>query len=294
MKRRLLFALSESAVLSERLALALHADVGDLSEHEFPDGETSLRVETAVSGCDTVIVAGLRHPNDKLLPLVFLADALRELGATRVGLVAPYLPYMRQDTRFHTGEAITSHSFARVISGAVDWLVTVDPHLHRITDLSEIFTIPATALHSAPAIGTWIARNVTAPFIIGPDEESRQWVEEVAGVAHAPFTVLTKTRRGDADVIESVPQLDRHRASTPVLVDDIISTGHTMMETIRHIVEHGAASPVCVAIHALFADGVVGALQNAGAARIVTTDTIPHPTNAIDVVPILAQEIAER
>jgi ribose-phosphate pyrophosphokinase len=292
--RRVLFALSDSAVLAERVALTIDAEMGELSERDFPDGETYLRIETPVAGCDAVLVAGLRHPNDKLLPLVFLADALHELGATRVGLVAPYLPYMRQDARFHPGEAITSHSFARVVSGAVDWLITIDPHLHRIAALSDVFTIPATAMHSAPAVGAWIARNVKQPFIIGPDEESRQWVETVAAAANAPFTVLAKTRRGDTDVIESIPRLDEHRESTPVLVDDIISTGRTMIEAIRHLREQGAAPSVCVAVHAVFADGAFGALEQAGAARVATTNTIPHPTNEIDIAPIIARGLLDR
>jgi len=291
--RRTLFALPGSALLCERLALAIDAEIGELAERKFPDGETYLRVEMPVAGCDALLVAELNHPNDKLLPLVFLADTLRELGAPRVGLVAPYLPYMRQDARFHAGEAVTSRSFARILSSAVDWLITVDPHLHRIAALSEIFTIPATALHSAGAIGAWIGTNVPAPFIIGPDAESRQWVEAIASRASAPFTVLAKTRHGDADVAESVQALDVDPGCTPVLVDDTISTGHTMIEAVRHLVEQGTPAPLCVAVHAVFANGAYAAVKNAGAGRIVTTNTIVHPTNGIDVVPIIAQGITE-
>ncbi|WP_164119514.1 ribose-phosphate pyrophosphokinase-like domain-containing protein, partial [Stenotrophomonas maltophilia] len=84
----------------------------------------------------------LAQPNEKILPLIFAAATARELGAARVGLVAPYLAYMRQDRRFNPGEAVTSRQMAHLVSGAFDWMVTVDPHLHRYSDLSEIYSIP--------------------------------------------------------------------------------------------------------------------------------------------------------
>ena len=126
---------------------------------------------------DVVIVGSLDHPNDKLLPLVFLADAARDLGARRVGLVAPYLAYMRQDTRFHAGEAITSRSFASMLSAHVDWLVTVDPHLHRFASLRTCIAFPRRRFTRPRSSVAWIGENVSSPLIIGPDEESRQWVD---------------------------------------------------------------------------------------------------------------------
>jgi ribose-phosphate pyrophosphokinase len=269
----------------------MHGDVGVVSFHEFPDGESYVRVESEIASRDVVIVASLHHPNDKLLPLLFLADAARELGATQVGLVAPYLAYMRQDARFRPGEAITSRTFASLLSAHVDWLVTVDPHLHRFSSLRELYTVPAMSIQAGPELGRWIARNVASPFIIGPDGESRQWVESIAATAGAPSTVLTKVRRGDVDVVESMPDLGDHASCTPVLVDDIISTGRTMIAAVRHLHERNAAAPVCVAVHAVFASGAEAELAVAGAARIVTTNTIVHSTNAVDVAPMIAAAI---
>jgi len=117
------------------------------------------------------LVCTLARPNEKILPLIFAAETARELGARRVGLVAPYLCYMRQDRRFQTGEAVTSRPFATLISRACDWLVTIDPHLHRYKALSEIYTIPARALHAGAAIAGWIKNNIENPFLIGPDEK---------------------------------------------------------------------------------------------------------------------------
>jgi ribose-phosphate pyrophosphokinase len=249
-------------------------------------------VETDPTSRHVAIVATLDNPNEKTLPLIFLADALRDLGATRVGLVAPYLSYMRQDARFRPGEAITSRSFAALMSNHVDWLLTVDQHLHRYAALSDVYAIPATAVHVATDLGMWIAANIDSPFIIGPDAESRQWVDGIAAAAHAPSTVLTKTRRGDGEVIESIPELGDHPAShTPVLVDDIISTGQTMIAAIRHLRQQGANAPICLAVHAVFANDAYGKLRSAGASGVVTTNTITHASNCIDVVPAIAREL---
>jgi ribose-phosphate pyrophosphokinase len=291
MSRPLLFALPGNEVFADRLAAAVGAECGLLSLRDFPDGESYVRVDSDPAGRDVMLVATLRHPNDETLPLIFLADAVRELGAKRLGLIAPYLAYMRQDTRFRDGEAVTSRSFARLISRAVDSLLTVDPHLHRVTRLRDLYSIPATAIHVATELGHWIAANVTSPLIIGPDQESRQWVQGIASAACAPSIVLTKTRRGDADVLESTLGAAEHRSCTPVLVDDIIATGQTMVTAIQHLREQGRAAPECVGVHAVFADGAYAALKAAGAARVVTTNTISHPSNCIDVTPAVALEL---
>jgi ribose-phosphate pyrophosphokinase len=290
----LFFALPSNEDACARIALFSEGEVGEMESRCFPDGESYVRVATDVSGREAVIVCTLNEPNAKLLPLLFLADALRELGASRVGLVAPYLAYMRQDTRFRAGEAITSQSFADVLSEHVDWLISVDPHLHRIKHLSDVYSVPAVAVHASRDIGRWIAANVPTPLIIGPDEESDQWVRAVAMAANAPSTVLTKVRRGDTEVVESIPDLADHRGCIPVLVDDIISTGRTMIAALTHLREQGAPRAWCIGVHAVFARDAHESLQRAGAAGIVTTTTIPHSSNRIDVAETLGIHVRQR
>src|SRR5262249_38616457 len=154
--------------------------------------------------------------------------------------------FMRQDSRFQPGEGVTSTYFAHLLSGAVDWLVTVDPHLHRWGSLDAIYTIPCRIARAAPAIAAWVRREVGRPLLVGPDAESEQWVAAVAALCDAPFLVLEKVRRGDRDVEVSPPDVARHDGRTPVLVDDIISTARTMIATLRHLSAAGAPAPVCV------------------------------------------------
>ncbi|HTJ43211.1 MAG TPA: phosphoribosyltransferase family protein, partial [Kofleriaceae bacterium] len=160
----------------------------------------------------------------------------------------------------------------------------------RWGSLDAIYKIPSRCAHAAPAIASWIQREIERPVLVGPDAESEQWVAAVAGLCDAPFVVLEKVRRGDRDVEVSPPDLAKHRGRTPVLVDDIISTARTMIATIGHLSSAGVAAPVCIGIHAVFADRAHDDLLAAGASRIATCNTIAHPSNAIEVDDAIAAE----
>jgi ribose-phosphate pyrophosphokinase len=287
----LLFALPGNERPASILAPALGAETGKAVLRHFPDGETYWRFETPVAEREVALLCTLDRPDEKALAVLFAAAAARELKAKRVGLIAPYLAYMRQDHRFHPGEAITSGTFAKIVSGEIDWLVTVDPHLHRRASLDEIYSVPLRALHAAPLIAQWIRENIDKPLLIGPDRESEQWVAAVARGAEAPHIVLRKIRRGDRDVEVSVPDLAQWSGRTPVLVDDIISTGQTMVVTLNHLKDKGLAAPVCIGVHGIFAGNALQELRDAGAARVVTTNTIAHGTNGIDVSGLLAEGV---
>lgn len=277
----------------QAVAAAIGGEPGSIALHRFPDGEMSVRLDTSVEGVEVVLVCGLHRPDAKLLPLCFAADAARDLGATRVGLVAPYLAYLRQDRRFNPGEAITSTTFARILSAHVEWLVSVDPHLHRYPSLSAVYSVPASVVHAGLSIAEWIATNVERPILVGPDSESEQWVAEVASLAQAPFVVLEKTRRGDRDVEVSIPQIERWRDHTPVLVDDIVSTARTMIATVGQLLRLALRAPVCIGVHAVFAGSAYDELRSAGAVQVVTCNTIEHPSNRIDVTPAIGRAVRD-
>jgi ribose-phosphate pyrophosphokinase len=279
--------------LADQLAARLALQRVAASVRHFPDGESNVRVNGAVQGLHAVIACTLDRPDAKLVPLFLLAHALREAGAVSVGLVAPYLPYMRQDRRFQPGETVSAVHVSGWIAREFDWLVTVDPHLHRITDLAQVYAIPTRVVHAAADVAAWVKAHVHKPLLVGPDEESAQWVSEVARGADAPFVVLTKERRGDRDVVVSVPHVEQWLAHTPVLFDDIVSTARTMIETVGHLRRAGLAAPVCVAVHAIFAQTAFEDLQAAGVADIVSCDTIVHPSNRIGLVQAIAVAVRE-
>jgi ribose-phosphate pyrophosphokinase len=148
-------------------------------------------------------------------------------------------------------------------------------------------------VHAADSVARWLREHVEHPLLVGPDEESGQWVVDVARRADAPSVVLHKTRHGDRDVEVSVPEVERWRAHTPVLVDDIVSTGRTMAESIAHLRHAGLAAPVCVAVHAVFASQAFEDLLAAGAAQVISCDTIVHPSNRIALGAAIAAGVKE-
>lgn len=287
----LILAFPGAARLAALLAGELDAEWSELALHRFPDGESLVRIDTAVKGRCVVLAANLRMPDEKALPLVFAADAARELGASQVGLVAPYLPYMRQDRRFNPGEAITSRSYARVLSSSFDFLVTVDPHLHRWHSLAELYPIRTAAVASAPAIAGWLRRHASNALLVGPDAESSQWVADVAARADVPWTVMAKTRRGDRAVSVKLADPGPWPGRVPVLLDDIVSTGETLLAATDALRKAGMPPPACIAVHALFDADALWRLLEAGVRQVVTCDSVPHATNAIPLTPLVARAV---
>ncbi|WP_197916924.1 ribose-phosphate diphosphokinase [Thiosulfatihalobacter marinus] len=287
----ILVSFPEMAPLARELAPTLGAELRVLEWHHFPDGESLITLPGDLEDADVALLATLRDPDRLALPLVFAAATAREKGARRVGLIAPYLGYMRQDRRFREGQAVSAPLFARFLGQSFDWLVTVDPHLHRIARLDDVFPIPATRVVAAPLLAGWIRETLPDAVLLGPDSESQQWVAEVARLAGRPYEVLRKIRSGDRKVDVSVPESPALRAGTPVILDDIASSGMTMARAVERLLDAGTSPPVCVVIHAVFAPGAQNTIYSAGAARLISTDTIPHPTNAIGTSGILAETL---
>jgi ribose-phosphate pyrophosphokinase len=291
--RPLVFHLPGDEIFADRLVRALQSERAALALHRFPDGESLVRLDADVSGRVVVLACSLARPDEKTLPLLFASDAARDLGASRVLLAAPYLAYLRQDRRFHAGEAVTSRTYAALLSAAFDGLVTADPHLHRYHALGEIYRIPTRVVHTAPLIARWVSAHVERPLLIGPDSESEQWVAQVAAGAGAPWTVLQKIRRGDRDVEVSLPDVSAWRDRQPVLVDDIVSSARTMIQAVASIRRVGLPAPLCIGVHALFAPGAYEELLAARPGRVLTCDTMPHASNEISVVEPIAQALKE-
>lgn len=288
-----LLTLPGNEAQGETLAALLACPTAPVLLHSFPDGETLVTVPEGLQDRCVILVCTLDHPDSKLAPLLFAADAARDLGARKVGLVAPYLAYMRQDIRFAPGQAISSRTFASVLSRHIDFLATVDPHLHRNHALDPLFQLPCAAVAAAPAIADWIAQAVPKPLLIGPDSESEQWIAAVAQRLGAPYLVLEKTRRGDHDVSVSEIDAGAWAQHTPVLLDDILSTARTMIAAVQRLREAGLAAPICIAVHPILSGDALPALMAAGAARVVSCNTISHSSNAIDVMPLIAAALPQ-
>lgn len=285
--QRLILPLPGNEAFATQLAAATGAELGRIETRRFPDGESYVRLHGDAAGRAVDLVCTLANPDPGLASLLFAADCARELGASQVNLIAPYLAYMRQDKRFQPGEAVSSHTFARLLSSSFDCLFTADPHLHRHPSLGALYSIDTVTLKAAPLLADWIAAHVARPLIVGPDEESQQWAGAIAERIGAPCAVLRKTRHGDRDVAIEQTDLSRWRGHTPVLVDDIASSGRTLMVAARQMIEQGLPQPECVVVHALLRAEVHAEMLQLFA-RFSSTDAVPHASNRIALAPLFA------
>jgi len=285
--RAVIQSLPEGAADAARLAKRLDVPMHTIDVHRFPDGE--LRVTVAPAATTTILYIPLDRPNDKLLALLFAAEALRRGGAGRLVLVAPYLCYMRQDTAFQEGEAISQKVIGPLLARTVDRVITVDAHLHRTHDIRDVFPdIVAEDLSAMPAIAEVLRGIDPATVVVGPDEESRPWVSDLATRLDVAHAVARKTRGGDRAVEINFADATEFKGQPALLVDDIVSSGGTLIACARALRAAGATTIDAVITHALFPPEMMRDFARAGLRSIRSTTSVPHPTNAIALDEILA------
>ncbi|MEX0839656.1 MAG: ribose-phosphate diphosphokinase [Parvibaculum sp.] len=273
------------------LADTLGAAFGEIGVHKFPDGES--RVTVAAPAPTTILYCPLDRPNGKLVELALAAEALRRGGAARLVLVAPYLCYMRQDKVFHEGEAISQKAIGGWLGSLFDRIVTVDAHLHRVSDIREVFPGTEAQNLTAAEIIAEFARErgfSCSALVAGPDAESIQWVSRIAGILGAEAIAGEKDRRGDRDVRIVFPSAKIEGRSV-LVADDIVSSGGTVTVAVESLKRLGAADIAVVVTHALFDAEIEERIRAAGARAIWSTTSVPHPTNAISLTGILTDAV---
>jgi ribose-phosphate pyrophosphokinase len=286
----LLLHFIEDLSSASAIAAAAGFNHAAIERHRFPDGELKLRLPTKLPARVTLLRT-LDNPNEKLVELMLVARTARTLGAHHVTLVAPYLAYMRQDIAFQPGEVVSQRVVGRFLAELFDAVITVDPHLHRVATLAEAVPVAqATVLSGAPLLADLIAKHYQRPLLVGPDEESAQWVAQAAARHGFDHAVCHKIRRGDRDVQIALPDTPVTGRNV-VLMDDVASSGHTLAEAARLLLTAGAASVDVAVTHALFAGDAVKLIRLAGVGQIWSTDCIVHASNAVSMSGLIAQSL---
>ena len=274
------------------MAAKLKAKYSPLTISAFPDGDTYLKYNTNVKGKTVIIVQSFQpRPEMSLFDIVFAAETAKDLGAKKIVLVAPYLAYMRQDKRFNPGEAVSSKIMAKLLNNSVNKIITIDTHLHRYRSMKEVFTVPAKNLTANFLIADFVKKKYQNAVILGPDWESYQWAEAIAKHIGVESTVLEKTRYSSRHVTSKMIKPVELQGKTVVIVDDIISTGHTVAEAAKKAKAAGAKKIVAIGVHGLFVENAISKLKKAGVSEVVTTNCIEHKTNKIDVTGLLVEEL---
>ena len=287
----LLLCFEDEQALADKIATAAGLPVACIARHVFPDGEIKLRLPPQLPA-HVVLLRSLHQPNAKLVELLLTAQTARGLGAQQLTLVAPYLAYMRQDIAFEPGEAVSQRIVGRHLADLFDAVVTIDPHLHRVATLPE--AVPATqalALTAAPLLADFVVSQCPNALLVGPDEESAQWIQAAATPHGLDHAVCRKVRHGDRHVDIELPDLAATGRAV-VLLDDIASSGRTLARAAGLLLDAGARSVDVAVTHALFAEDALQVIQAAGVRHIWSTDAVAHSSNAVGIAGLVAKALS--
>jgi ribose-phosphate pyrophosphokinase len=282
-----------AANVARRLGVKAHYP----SIAKFPDGEIRV-IEGDYTPPATVAYVQTMHPrpNDTLVETMFTVDLLKDLGAKRVIAVVPYLGYTRQDTRHEKGEAISVKSMLKALDfTGVDDIVSVDIHLHRLS-LGELSGFSRIKMHEVSAVDLLAlkaGKSLTKPLVIGPDAESERWAARAAELLGTDYDVLEKTRLSGTEV-QIRPKRLNAQGRDVLIIDDIVSTGGTIMEVIKSLKAQGAGRITAACTHAVLSDiDTLTGLFRAGMDEFIATNTINNEFGIVDVSGIIADRLKE-
>lgn len=290
----LIISCSHGNHLGHLIAKNLKKQHSNLKVDKFPDDELSVRFDCNLKNKKVILVQSFyRNISDCIIEVIFAAKTAKELGAKKVILVAPYFPYMRQDKRFHKGVAVSQHIIAGLIDEYFDDVYLMDPHLHRKNKLEYIFKIKSIKLTANNLIADYIKKHIKNPIIIGPDEESYKWARSVAEMLGVESRILKKKRYSSYHVEVRLNEKIDLKGKNVVIVDDIVSTGNTILETAKILRKLGAKNIHCICVHGIFVDDAFKKLKKAGI-KVVSTNTIPSKVAKIDVSGVIADSFKSK
>jgi ribose-phosphate pyrophosphokinase len=251
----------------------------------FPDDEFYVRVLDEIGGEEIVIVQ-TAYPDPKIVEMLIIQDAVHDAGAKKITVVLPYFGYMRQDKKFEEGEAISARAVAEHISMHADQVITVDPHKEHIL---KFFTVPA---YSCSAVSTIAAhlKEKHIDFVLAPDKGARERARAAAALINCEYDYLEKTRIDGTTVKITPKELDA-RGKHVAIIDDIISTGGTMANSIKELKKQGAKTVSVACTHGLFIGGAKEKLLSANCDEIISTDTIETEFSKVSAADCIAETL---
>lgn len=264
-----------------------------VEERTFPDGEKYIRVPAGLKGRAVTIVHSLHPPQDeRFLQLLLVIDAAKGAGASKVVVVVPYLAYARQDKRFLEGEPVSVGVLLRAIEAAgADALITVD--LHRPASLDEWLSIPHANILPVDVLVEYFRGRLSNPLVLAPDRGALHRAQLAAQLLGADHDYMEKSRDRATGEVRVAPKSFEVRGRDVLIIDDIISTGGTLVAASKSATEEGARNVYAACTHALLVSGALDRLYAAGVVEVVATDTVPSPVSRVSVAKPLAKALCE-
>jgi len=277
-----------SKTVAEDLSKELHVPLAKTISKRFPDDELYIRVLDNISG-ENVIIVQTTYPDSNIVELFLLQNVMRESDAGEVTVVIPYLGYGRQDKKFEDGEPISAKAIATLISIHADKVITVDPHKEHLLDF---FTVPAFSCSAVPELAKYLKRK-DVDMVLAPDKGAMYRAKQASNIIGCDFDYIEKTRI-DGNTVEIKPKNLEVQNKRVAIIDDIISTGGTMAQSIKELKKQGAKQIFVACTHGLFAGDAIKKIISAGCNEIISTDTIKSEFSKVKIAPCIADVLRNR
>lgn len=277
---------------SQKLAANIAREMGDvlcpLESRKFPDGERYIRIKGDVED-GVVVVQSTGYPQDEnLMELFLILKTIHRMGVKKIKTVIPYFGYGRQEKSFNYGEAVSAEVVCQLIEFAgASSIYSVNLHEQSICDL---FSVPACNLSAMPPIADYVTDNVEDPVIIAPDKGALGFAQEVASILNCESDYLEKVRLSPEKVDTKPKNLDVEGRDV-VIVDDIISTGGTIVNACNILKQHQARRIVVSCVHPVLVGDALLKIFAAGADDVVGTDTLKSEVSNVSVASLVADAL---